>query len=105
MKLGGYVHHKKSRPSSNVKVKGQGHQGQKTGKLLSHPVDNAQYGVRRIVGRTQQAATDDTIAWPPGSDVLRRWKNQRTLSSFLLNMTSCSHLTLLLSLSDSTAAA
>jgi len=37
----------KSRPSSNVKFKGQGHQGQKTGKLLSHPVDNARQGVRR----------------------------------------------------------
>ena len=33
------------------------------------------------VGRTQQAATDDTIAWPPGGDGLRRWENQRMLSS------------------------
>jgi len=32
----------KSRPSSKVKVKGQGHQGQENEKLLSHPViDNA----------------------------------------------------------------
>jgi len=33
------------------------------------------------VGRTQQAATDDTIAWPPEGDGLRRWENQRMLSS------------------------
>jgi len=29
------------------------------------------------LGRTQQAATDDTIAWPPGGDVLRLWENHR----------------------------
>jgi len=34
------------------------------------------------IGGTQQAATDDTIAWPPGGDRLRRWENQRMLSSF-----------------------
>jgi len=34
------------------------------------------------VGGTQQAATDDTIAWPPGGDRLRRWENQRMMSSF-----------------------
>jgi len=33
------------------------------------------------VGRTQYAATDDTIAWPPGGDGLRRWENQCMLSS------------------------
>ena len=31
----------KSRPSSNVKIKGQGHQGQKNEKRLSHPIDSA----------------------------------------------------------------
>jgi len=36
-----------------------------------------------VVGRTQQAATDDTIVWPPGGDGLSRWKNNRMLSSFL----------------------
>jgi len=35
------------------------------------------------VGGMQQAATDDTIAWPPGGDELRRWENQRMLSSYL----------------------
>ena len=35
------------------------------------------------VGGTQQAATDDTIAWPLGGDWLRRWENQRMLSSVL----------------------
>ena len=33
------------------------------------------------VGRTQYAATDDTIAWPPGGDGLRRWEHRRMLSS------------------------
>jgi len=76
----------KSRPSSNLgsKVKGQGHRGQKNEKLLSHPQRQCiVYDVRRI-GRMQQAATDDTIAWPPGADELRRWENQRMLSSYLL---------------------
>jgi len=35
-----------------------------------------------VVGHTQQAATDNTIAWPPRGDVLRRWENQHMLSSF-----------------------
>jgi len=35
----------------------------------------------RAVGRTQQTATDDAIAWSPGGDGLRRWENQRMLSS------------------------
>ena len=33
----------------------------------------------------QQSATDDTIAWPPGGDVLRRSENQRMLSSCSLD--------------------
>jgi len=37
------------------------------------------------VGGTQQAATDDTIAWPLRGDWLRRWENQRMLSSFHFN--------------------
>jgi len=35
-----------------------------------------------VAGRTQQAATDDTIAWPPVGDGLRRWENQRILCSY-----------------------
>ena len=31
------------------------------------------------VGGAQQAATDDTTAWLPGGDRLRRWENQRML--------------------------
>jgi len=38
------------------------------------------------VGGTQQAATDDTIASPLRGDRLRRWKNQRMLSSILYTM-------------------
>jgi len=34
----------------------------------------------------QQAATDDTIAWPPRGDGLRRWENQRMLSSYYYNL-------------------
>ena len=46
-------------------------------KLPSHfPIDNAQYKAC-AVGRTQQAATDDTTTWPPGGDGLRLWENQR----------------------------
>jgi len=33
------------------------------------------------VGVTQQAATDDAIAWLPSGDGLCRWENQRMLSS------------------------
>jgi len=33
---------------------------------------------------TPQAATDDTIAWPPWGDGLRRWENQRMLSSIFV---------------------
>ena len=35
------------------------------------------------VGAAQQAATDDTIAWPLGVDRLRPWENQRMLSSWI----------------------
>jgi len=38
------------------------------------------------VGGTQQAATDDTIAWPLGGDRLRRWENQRMLSSSFIDV-------------------
>ena len=34
----------------------------------------------------QQAATDNTIVWPPRSDGLRRWENQRILSSYYYNL-------------------
>jgi len=30
----------------------------------------------------QQAATDDTIAWPPGDDGLRQWEDWPRLSSY-----------------------
>jgi len=71
----------KSRRSSKVKIKGQGHQGQKIEKLLSHPHWQCIVGRVPWLGRTQQAATHDTIAWPPRGDGLRRWENQRMLSS------------------------
>jgi len=38
------------------------------------------------VGGTQQAATDDTIAWPLGGDRLRRWENLRMLSSSFIDV-------------------
>jgi len=37
------------------------------------------------VGGTQQAATDDTVAWPPGGDRLCQWENQHMLSSVLFS--------------------
>jgi len=51
---------------------GQGHQEQKCIEQCA-----------LLLGRTQQAATDDTIAWPFRADGLRRWENQRMLSSIL----------------------
>ena len=51
----------KSRPSSNVKVKGEGHQGQETKTAESSPL--TVHTKACAVGRMQQAATDDTIAW------------------------------------------
>ena len=62
---------------SRSKVKGHGHQGQKKRKLLSHISPLTMHSRACVVGRTQQAATDDTTAWPPGVDGLRRWENQR----------------------------
>jgi len=61
---------------SKSKVKGQGHQEkkQKTAETM--------HSKACTVGGTQQAATDDTIAWPPRGEGLRRWENQRMLSSF-----------------------
>jgi len=70
---------RKSRPSLNVKVKGQGYQGQKTKNCWVIPIDTM-HSKASAVGGTPQAATDDTIAWPPGGDGLRRWENQRMLS-------------------------
>ena len=55
----------KSRRSSQVK--GQRSPWTKNEKLLIHP--HGQCIVGRALGRTQQAATDDTIAWPPGVTV------------------------------------
>jgi len=47
-----------------VKVKGQGHQGQKNEKLLTSPL--TMRSMACALGRTQEAATDDTIVWPRG---------------------------------------
>jgi len=38
------------------------------------------------VGRTQHAATDDTIEQPPEGDGLHRWENQRMLSIFIIQL-------------------
>ena len=75
----------KSRPSSKVKskVKDQGHHGQKRRKTVeSSPL--TMHSKVCAVGGTQQAATDDTIASPLRGDRLRRWKNQRMLSSLVM---------------------
>jgi len=49
---------------SRSKVKGQGHHGQKRKTAESSPLTMHSYAC--VVGRTQQVATDDTIAWRPG---------------------------------------
>jgi len=64
------------------KFKGQGHQGQKRKTSESSPLK--MHSTACVVGRMQQAATDDTIAWPPGGDGLCRWESQRMLSSLSL---------------------
>jgi len=53
----------KSRPNSKVKVKGQGHQGQKKTKKMQRWT---MHGRAPQLGRTQDAATDDPIACRPG---------------------------------------
>jgi len=55
-----------SHPSLNVKVKGQGHRGQKNKIWWLIPTDNARQGVARTVGHTLHAAADESIVWPPG---------------------------------------
>ena len=62
---------------SRSKVKGQGHQGQKHEKLLSHP--HGQCIVRHAPSRCKQQQT--IPLWPPAGDGLRRWENQRMLCS------------------------
>jgi len=62
---------------STSKVKGQGHQGQKTKNCRAIPL--TMHSKACAVGGAQQAATDDTTAWLPGGDRLRRWENQRML--------------------------
>jgi len=61
----------KSRPSSNVKVKGQGHRGQKTRKC------GISFASHRL-GRGPRVAF---CREPSSKALLRRWENQRTLSS------------------------
>jgi len=54
------VMYRKSRPNSNLGVKGQGHRGQKLKAAESSPLTMLE---ACAVGDTQQ---HDTIAWPPG---------------------------------------
>jgi len=49
-----------SRPSSNVTVKGQVHLGQKNKTVESSPLTMRYKAC--VVGRTQQAARDDTVS-------------------------------------------
>jgi len=103
----------KSHPSSNLGVKGQGHQGQKNEKLLSHP--HWQYIVRHaLLRRTLHAAADyiplrrsrgwqgnGSTRWrrfagavlgalrPP--PVLCRWENQHMLTSLSVCQYVCPH--------------
>jgi len=55
--------------------------GTKNEKKLLSIIQLTMHSKAFTVGRTQQAATDDAIAWPPRGDALRRWENQRMLSS------------------------
>jgi len=101
----------KSRRSSNVKVKGQGHREQKNEKVLNHP--HRQCKIRRHVRCRPDAARssiNDSILWPPGVTRwwqctltaacmrfcleqssrarLCQWENQHMLSSFTMPITS-----------------
>ena len=78
----------KSRPSAKVDVKDQGHRGKRKNTESSALTVHSRVFA---VGRTQQAATDDTIAWPPGGDGLRRWEKRRMLSSLSVCLFVCQH--------------
>ena len=93
MKLGGQLHSARISPEfecqgqmSKVKVTGDKKRKTAESSLLT------MHSRACAVGRTQEAATDDTIAWPlrVRGDGLRRWENQRMLSSFIL--TSARHI-------------
>ena len=96
----------KSRQSLNLgsNLKSQGHRGQKNEKLLSHPHWHCMVRRRvRCIGRTLHAVANDSVVWLPGVTrwrqcmlaaacvrfrwerslraKLRRWENQRMLSS------------------------
>ena len=64
----------KSRPSLKVRIKGQGHQEQKTKNFWVTPI---------AIGRSLHAARSNRRyhCVPPGSDGLRRWENQHMMSS------------------------
>jgi len=64
------------------KVKAQGHQGQKRKTAELSPLTI--HSKVCTAGGTHQKATDDTTAWPAGGDGLRRWENQRMLSSLFV---------------------
>jgi len=70
----------KSLPSSKVKIKGQCHQGQKRKTAESSPL--TMHSMACDVARPYAARSNRRYyCVPPGSDGLRRWENQRMLSS------------------------
>jgi len=69
---------------SRSKVKGQRSKVKVTGTKKRKTAESCPLTMHSracAVGRTQQAAADDTTAWPPMGDGLRGCENQRVLSS------------------------
>jgi len=66
----------------SVKVKSQRSRSQDKKRKTAESFPLTVHSKSCAVGSTQQAATDDIIAWPPGGDGLRRWENQRMVTSY-----------------------
>jgi len=70
---------------SRLKVKGQRSRSPGTKNETAESSPLTMHSRACAVGpyaASSNTATDDTIAWSPRGDGLRRWENQRMLSSF-----------------------
>ena len=84
IKLGGYVHCTKISPE--FECQGQRSKVMVTSNKKRKTAESStltMHSMTCTIGGTQQAATDDTIAWPFGGDRLCQWENQHMLSSYL----------------------
>jgi len=80
------MHCNKSRPSSNVKVKGQGHQAQQT--RLALPASPGAYEWYALAANSGRVWLSEGVVQSCRPTVLRRGENQRMLSSVISNFFS-----------------